>query len=317
MARLMERILGHQEVKEHLMDLVRKDQFFNGVIFAGPEGVGKRQIALAMLQELLCESDPACGKCQSCLRVAQEEAIEFLNYLEPQSGKIKVDEIRKTLQFLALQSWAKHRFVLIDQIETITTQAANTILKSLEEPPTGVHFVFITSAPSQILPTIRSRCQVIQFGALKNEELKQLCPELEEWQVYWSMGRLSLARKIMTEEWSTLRKVALNYLHAPSNTQVSQQLQSALADKQKVDFILHCWFSYIRDAVLSSQGANSDFYNGDIVQFVQEFAKKTNLIELYDRMNKMRQDIFGNVDKGLILENFTYELLRSEDASYT
>jgi DNA polymerase III subunit delta' len=310
MAQILNQIVGHDKTKSSLRSLLSRQQFFSGSIFSGPEGIGKKKLAQACLQEISCENKTdsgACGVCETCLRIEKEDS-GFLHLIEPQSDKIKIEQIRDAIQFSSLQSWLKHRFILMDQVEKITTQSANALLKSLEEPPAGVHFVFITSSLSQVLPTIRSRCQVVGFEALHEKDLEILAPDLEPWQKFWCFGRLSLANKIRQPEWLELRQQAINFLHNSSPSQVQKSLVEQFSDAEKVDFIVHCWLTYIRDAILYSQGGRDRFYNSDIVSFIEKFSMRPNLNTLYDLIYGMRRDYLGHVDKNLIVENFSIAL---------
>jgi len=305
----MDQIVGHGERISELLKLTSEGRFFNAVIFSGPEGIGKKKIARALLQELNCDSQPACGVCVNCQKLAAGLTDEvFLQLISPDNDKIKIEQVRDAVQFLSLKSWVKHRFVIIDAVEKITTQAANALLKSVEEPPEGVHFIFITANLSQVLPTIRSRCQVVPFSALSREELLQLTPGLEEWQVSWSFGRNSLAQKVQLEEWMEVRKAAINFLHSPQNSKVYEGLSGYFSDAEKIEFILHCWMTYVRDAWLISSNDRQHLYNSDVLGFVEKFSQRGNLSEVGDSLAQIRGDVLGNVDKGLILDNFSMVL---------
>lgn len=309
MARLMDQIIGHDKVRSRLISVAAGKEFFPGVIFAGPEGVGKKQMALALLQELNCESKTACGQCKSCQRISSDDADEIVQMIEPQGASIKVDDIREVIRFVSLKSWVAHRFVVVDPIELMTAQAANALLKVLEEPPEGVHFVFITSSLSQVLPTIRSRCQVISFGALTDVELRQIDPALQDWQVSWSLGRLSLAQKIADGEWGKLRQKALSFLAQPLDKNTHQELVAAFKDRTKLDFVVHCWMSFLRDTLFSLRG-EAQIYNQDCAEMVSGFSRHPQLAKLYDQIQQLRRDIRGNVDKNLVMDQLAYLLTR-------
>jgi DNA polymerase III subunit delta' len=307
MARLMDAILGHDKQKKRIHFQVQTKKFPQGLILSGPEGIGKKKIAMAMLQELNCEQSQACGVCESCLKI-EKNADVFLHSVEIQNDKIKVEAIRDILQFASLRSWVRHRFVLINQVEKITAQAANALLKTLEEPPEGVHFILLTSNLSQVLPTLRSRCQVLSFSPLSDEVLTQLLPQLEPWQVRWSFGRMSLAQKIAQESWQDIRKAAINFLHSSQNQKVYEELQSHMSDPSSAEFVIHSWMTYLRDAYLLQNGQTHSLFNQDIQNFAQKFSEKKNVEQLFDSVFQFRQDLAANVDKGLLLDQFSIQL---------
>ncbi|MBY0385668.1 AAA family ATPase [bacterium] len=315
MARLMTEIAGHEAPKAVLLAKTSRKEFFNGLILSGPEGIGKKKIARALLQELNCEKEEACGECSACLKI-EKTADVFLHEIELQNDKIKIEAVRDVLQFASLKSWVKHRFVILNHVEKITAQAANALLKVLEEPPEGLHFIFITANLSQVLPTLRSRCQVIGFSPLSDEILREKVPGIEPWQVRWSFGRLSLAQKVVQEEWMTVRKSAINFLHSSQNKEIYEELQSQMTDPATAEFVMHSWMTYLRDAFLVQNGEQNSIYNQDIQQFVTQFAKQKNITTLFDEVFQFRQDLLANVDKTLLLDQFSIRLSKEHHAEH-
>jgi DNA polymerase-3 subunit delta' len=307
MARLIDQVFGHEVIKESLIKMTAEKKFFNSVIFSGPEGIGKKKLAMALLQEINCEKKLACGECQNCQKMASSADV-FLRLIEPQGDKIKIEQIRDVIDFLSLKAWVPHRFVIVNGIEKITAQAANALLKSVEEPPEGVHFIFIAANLSQVLSTIRSRSQVVQFSALSRQTLQSIVAHLDTWQAQWSFGRVSLAEKICQEEWQEVRKAAINFLHSPQHAKVQEAMGRLFTESEKIEFIIHCWMTYIRDAWQVSAGDRNGLYNADIVAFVEKFSQRQGMSELYDSLMQIREDVLGNVDKHLILDNFAIRL---------
>jgi DNA polymerase-3 subunit delta' len=149
----------------------------HGVLFKGAKGIGKFDLAMNFAQSLLCQdpgvADLACGKCASChwfeqeshpdFRLLQPEALS-LNSEETESGKkpskqISVDQVRGLADFVGMSAHqGGRRVVVIHPAEAINTNAANALLKSLEEPPPGLLFILVSHKPQQLLPTILSRC---------------------------------------------------------------------------------------------------------------------------------------------------------------
>jgi DNA polymerase III gamma/tau subunit len=311
MARLMDAIFGHESLKEKLLSQIRMKVFFKSVIFSGPEGIGKKQLAIALLQELNCSSEVACGICDPCLKIQTSKEL-FLHEVELQNDKVKIESIREMIQFTSLTSWVPHRFVVINHVERMTLQAANAVLKTLEEPPEGVHFVLITSNLSQVLPTIRSRCQVMGFSPLTDQHLQNIIPGIEPWQIHWSFGRVSLAKKMMQEEWQAVRKAAINFLHSSQNKAAFEEIQSSLAQPESADFVIHAWMTYLRDAYVlqaaTEQGGHPVIYNEDIRSFALKFSDSQNIPQLMDEVFQFRQDWQSNVDKHLLLDQFSIRL---------
>lgn len=149
----------------------------HGLLFKGTKGIGKLDLAIKFAQSLLCQhpdkSDFACGKCPSChwfeqgshpdFRLLQSESIS-LDGEETESGKkpskqISVDQVRGLADFVGMSAHqGGRRVVVIHPAEAMNTNAANALLKSLEEPPAGLLFILVSHKPQQLLPTILSRC---------------------------------------------------------------------------------------------------------------------------------------------------------------
>ncbi len=161
-------IRGHTAQLEQLQTNLQHDALAQAYLFAGPEGVGKRHVALAM----------ACALTGASMeRIAAGQHPDVL-LIAPGDDKtlrdISVDQIRdmqSRLQFHALES--ERKLAIIDEADSMHPSAANACLKILEEPPTRTHFVLISAQPHRLLPTIRSRCQTIAFGPLSNDVIVQ------------------------------------------------------------------------------------------------------------------------------------------------
>lgn len=174
-------IAGHR----HLLDLVAgaaaRGSLPPSLIFAGPQGVGKRTAAIALAQFLNClapaESD-ACGVCPSCTRIARRVHADVL-LLEPgDTGTIKVDQVREAIERTAYRPFeGRRRVVIVDEADAMPAEAQNALLKTLEEPPAGSMFVLVTSRPDLLLPTVRSRCQRLRFGPLPADEIAAVLVE--------------------------------------------------------------------------------------------------------------------------------------------
>lgn len=307
MARQLNAVIGHQQRIKTLLDILSSGKMFSSAIFSGSEGVGKKKVALGLAQEANCAQVPACGECASCIRFSNSPNEGYL-LMEPEGDRIKIEQVRGVLDYISLRSQLAHRFVIIDQAEKLTAQAANALLKSIEEPPEGVHFILITSNLSMLLPTIRSRCQVFSFSALSENDLRKIVPELNEWQVRWSFGRVSLAQKIVEEEWLKLRQSSINFLHKPNDKEIYDTLHKEFTDSQKSEYIFHTWMTYLRDSLAVQEQAKIPLYNKDIENYVRKFAENRKIRDGIDALFSARSDYGGNVDKNLILENLAITL---------
>ena len=152
----------------HLCDLRSNDRLPHALLLGGPNGVGKRRFAKAVAHSLLCEKPESanpCGECRHC-HFNLAGMHPDLKIIEPEeAGKqIKVDQVRGILNFIAQTSQqGGYKVVIIEPAESMNVNAANALLKSLEEPTEDTIILLVSDAVGTLLPTIRSRCQLVNF----------------------------------------------------------------------------------------------------------------------------------------------------------
>ncbi len=174
---------GHQAIREKLMERLQAGRLPGTLLFTGPEAVGKRRVAMELAQREICFRKTACGACEACrLFKGDDLPVEWPNLLriapEGKAGLIKIGAVRDSdLVEGGVIRWASlspppgcHRWVLVEDAHRLNGAAANMLLKTLEEPPPGTHFLLVTHRPEAVLQTIRSRAQRLAFSPLSDEE---------------------------------------------------------------------------------------------------------------------------------------------------
>lgn len=149
---------------QRLQQQRQQDQLPHALLLAGPPGIGKRRLATAFGAGLLCQQavdGAACGTCKSCHLLAAGTHPDWQWLAPEEAGKaIKIDQVRGVVDFVTqtsqLGGW---RVLVVEPAEAMNRNAANALLKTLEEPPAGVVLLLVSDAPGRLLPTIRSRCQ--------------------------------------------------------------------------------------------------------------------------------------------------------------
>ncbi|WP_313630035.1 DNA polymerase III subunit delta' [Enterococcus devriesei] len=144
-------------------------------LFEGDQGTGKAELALWFVKHLFClnlQAGMPCEKCNNCLRINSKDHPDVVE-IEPDGQSIKVDQIRALQSELAKSGFeSAKKVVIIHQAEKMNLNSANSLLKFLEEPPADFMIILETQSLGKILPTIRSRCQIIHFQALSKERLQ-------------------------------------------------------------------------------------------------------------------------------------------------
>lgn len=176
-----------QEKAIHILQCAIKNQHIaHAYLFTGPEGVGKKKTALALAQYLNCEAAntvtfSSCEHCPSCMQTMAGSHPDIM-LLEPDGASIKIEQIRNLLSKVSRCNYESvYKVIVINDAHLMTEQAANCLLKTLEEPTEHTVFILITAQAQNLPITILSRCQQIQFNLLPptclQEILQQLHPE--------------------------------------------------------------------------------------------------------------------------------------------
>lgn len=162
--------IGHEDVRARLRDAIRQNRLAHALLFTGPAGVGKSQVALELAALLLCEQqgDAPCGNCGACVQVSAGTHPDFVR-LGLISGKkeISVDAVRQLKRAMQMRAVSGTRRIgVIDDADRLSLAAQNALLKTLEEPPHGAVLILVTASVPALLPTVRSRCQLRVFQPL-------------------------------------------------------------------------------------------------------------------------------------------------------
>jgi DNA polymerase-3 subunit delta' len=169
-------VIGHTTAIARLRRAASGDRQASAYLLAGPPGVGKRRVADAFATELLCATpgpDGACGACAQCVRVAAGTHPDVLVVARDADRRdIRTEQARELTRWLALRPlMARRKVALIDGAETLNEHGQNALLKTLEEPPGPTVLILTVVRASQVLPTVRSRCQHVRLDPLSDEEI--------------------------------------------------------------------------------------------------------------------------------------------------
>lgn len=317
--RLLDSVLGHSEIIERLLNAYSRGQLPHAFLFAGPSGIGKKTLALALAQGILCERGlqlearglRPCGQCGSCRRVLNPPT-ESLLVIEPEKHLIKMEQARQVLDFFNLRSVGKNRVVIIDGAETLNPQAGNSLLKVLEEPPSGTFFFLIAPSPSQVIRTLRSRSQVISFSPLSISDLKTKS-KAPEWALRAAQGSFERLEKLTQKEELETRNLAaawladwlvnpLGYLKTVYRDSVRDRV-SARSLSQHL-----CWL--LRDAAYLQSGAADQILNVDqknLLTSIGQALSTSQLFETCEKALKIQTQLSSNFDSSLVFEQFWIE----------
>lgn len=193
-------VIGQDHVVISLKNAILKNRVHHAYLFSGPRGVGKTSLARILAKSLNCLKGPTvnpCGKCPSCVEITKGKSLDIIE-IDGASNR-GIDEIRTLRENVKLSTVASaYKIYIVDEVHMLTQEAFNALLKTLEEPPTHVKFIFATTHPHKVLPTILSRCQKFQFNLIPLEsivaKLKKIVEaekiEIEE-NLLYTIGRVA------------------------------------------------------------------------------------------------------------------------------
>ncbi len=277
-------VLGHERIRALLSRAVASERVPPALLFTGPSGVGKKTLALAVGRALLCErrDGDSCGVCAPCSR-AQRGIHPDLVLLAPATAVIKIDQVRDLVREIAGRPFeARARAFVIDQADTLTEEAANALLKSLEEPPPSSHVFLVTAAPQALLPTIRSRCQTLRLGPLTEAVIESrlaaggASPDEARLRASLSGGSLGAALAFESETYRALREDLLALLETVGTAGPLERMAAAdkLADLEDVPAALTALRALLRDAMALRAGvAPESLLNADVAARLLEVAR--------------------------------------------
>jgi DNA polymerase III subunit gamma/tau len=170
---VFEDIIGQKHITQTLMNAISLNRISHAYIFSGPRGVGKTTTARILAKSLNCEKGTTphpCNKCERCIRITEGYSMDVIEIDGASNRGIDdIRDLRNKVKFAPAEG--KYKVYIIDEVHMLTTEAFNALLKTLEEPPSHVIFIFATTAPHKIPNTILSRCQWFNFRRISLEDI--------------------------------------------------------------------------------------------------------------------------------------------------
>lgn len=169
-----ENIIGNDKNKQLLTEIIKSKNISHGYMFLGISGIGKLLFAKEFAKAILCSNETGCNNCKSCIEFDSSNNPDY-NVIEPDESSIKIEQIRLMNSKIYEKPIISNKKVyIINNAETMTKEAQNCLLKTLEEPPEYAVIILIGTNENMFLNTIRSRCVKINFMKIKDDELKKL-----------------------------------------------------------------------------------------------------------------------------------------------
>lgn len=309
-------ITGHDRQKTILLRAIERRRIAHAYLFSGPDGVGKKLMAVAFARALLCQTGEGCGHCAACRKVDHDNHPD-IHSLNSHGAAIKIEQIRDLQKKLSLRPLEGERKIcLIDGAEQFTTGAANALLKTLEEPQSGTLIILLTSQPEKLLPTIRSRCQNLPFLRLPKQLLATILAqqlELNETEATvlaaLSEGSFKKALGPNRELYLEKRRKLIQSLSALSSGSIIPTFTFAdelETEKELLYDILDIFQAFYRDLLLLKHNSPVDeLVNIDLLDILNPQVESTTITGLLDKLKALetaRYHLQRNVNRRLALE---------------
>lgn len=293
-------------------------------LFEGIEGCGKKKTAHAFIEAVFCGREEGCGTCSSCRKMAASQHPD-LHVIEPDGAFIKIDQIRELQKTLSYRPFeASKKACIIDSAERLNPAAGNALLKTLEEPPGNALLILITSNAGAVLPTIRSRCQVLNFPVLPQASVEEhllesgIAPETARIAASLAGGSMRKALDTCGEEALIQRVSLFERVAALSLRDIGPLFAAAeelAGEKDKIQDILELLSVFLRDALLSHEGS-TDIVNADLMPLIRresECSSRERIMEKLRHVGDARQALMRNVNARLALEVLFMRLARTDE----
>lgn len=318
-------LVGQERAVRLLQRGLKTGRTAHAYLFTGPEGIGKRTAALALAQALNCQQGDAmengCGVCLSCRKVARGLHPD-VQVIGPEGAALKIEQVRALEADAVLGPYEGRRKVFIlDSAEKLTEQAANALLKTLEEPPGWTVLVLLTTTPSALPLTIVSRCQTVILSALPDQTMqaylvrKGVDQARARLLVSFSRGSIGRALSVEVESLASSRDLLLGELGRALLDGPAALLE--LAEKQAKDReglhqqleVLSAW---LRDLMVAKVSGRAEcLINLDRAEEVARQAEMLPLETILDGLREVRGAMDGltrNANPRLTLEHLFLRL---------
>lgn len=326
-------IVGQERAIKILTKSLKENKISSSYIFVGREGTGKKLTAIEFTRAVNClnlnKDLEACEDCQSCSEISKQRSPD-LKIIEPIKNSIKIEQIREMRKEIGLKPFKNRKKIyIIDKAERMTIEASNCLLKTIEEPPYYAIIILICSKIDPILPTIVSRCQIINFGLISSYKIKEFLLnknkniEKEKAEIISKLaqGSIGSAIKLLSaEEYFIRREEVLDYLSTISpgkyGDDIFTKVEKMVSEIDRVEEILEMIKLWYRDIlIIKNTGDQKYIANCDKLEILEEKSKiysQEILIDILDYLEKVEEYLIKNVNKRLIFERLYIKMVGVE-----
>lgn len=314
-------IIGQEQLKKQLMGAIEHSAVSHAYIIQGERYAGKEFIANVFAAALQCEGDQVepCGECHSCIQANSKNHPDIIHVTHEKPGSIGVDDIREQIgRDVSIRPYnGKYKIYIVNEAEIMTAQAQNALLKTLEEPPEYVVILLLVTNISALLPTILSRCVVVNMKPVRDVQIKDylvkeldLTQEKAEVCVAFARGNVGKARQLAAnEDFDKIREEAitlLKYIGEMEVSEVANAIKRIGEFKLQINDYLDIFAIWYRDVLLfkATKDANGLIFKGEI-QYIRKVADRSTyegIEEILSALDNAKRRLDANVNFELVME---------------
>ncbi|PKM93239.1 MAG: DNA polymerase III subunit delta' [Firmicutes bacterium HGW-Firmicutes-1] len=318
-------IVGHEEIIKHIRNSIKMDKVSHAYMFEGEEGIGKKLLASIFAKTLQCEAgkDEPCNSCSSCKSFDSLNHPDIKYVVATKKAGIGVDDIREQLNMdIHIKPYRyKYKIYMIEEGDTMTPQAQNALLKTIEEPPHYGIIIMIAHNSSRFLPTVLSRCVLLSLKAIEEKKIKAYLIEnqnLSEAEAHMyasiSRGNIGKAKTFLTSiEFEDIRNdiiYAMECIIEENDLEILEIAKKIGEYKEKADMVLDLMMTWLRDIMIIKE-INDEKYiihkdkyktllkHGQLLSY-------NRISVLMSRIEDMQRNIKVNVNYQLSLETLFF-----------
>lgn len=284
-----DKLIGNDKIKSILKESIKNDNILHSYLFYGTDGIGKKLFALDFAKMILCnnKNDKPCGKCKSCIEFDTKNNPDFF-LIEPDGNSIKIDQIRQMQKnILEKPINSSKKVYIIDNSDTMTKEAQNCLLKTLEEPQEFIVIILISSNENNILATVKSRCTKMYFHKLTDVSLETFINEkfnninLDENMLKLCDGSISKSIKVI-EKISILNQIEsiVDAFDVTNELNIINQNEVFYNNKDDINLLLDYMYILLFEKINTNIINKNNYINA--IEFVQEAKNKLSNINNYD-----------------------------------
>lgn len=314
-------IIGHEQIIEHLQNAITMGKVSHAYIFNGPDKSGKKMLAEAFAMTLQCEkggSSP-CGECHSCRQAVSHNQPDIIYVQHEKPNTLSVDDIRTQVNHdIEVKPYASpYKIYIIDEAEKMNVQAQNALLKTIEEPPAYAVILLLTTNADLFLPTIRSRCVMLNLKAVEDSVIKKFLMEEKQVPDYqadicvaFAQGNVGKAIALASsDDFNELKAAAIQLMKRIREIdlyELSEAVKQISEFKLQINDYFDIMMIWYRDILVykATMDVNSLIFKDEIYDIKKQASKSSyhGIETILEALEKAKLRLNANVNFDLVME---------------